>query len=775
MDLSQIVDSMLLFVSQWCGTTLPRVMVAMLGVGLCVLVVAALWDRRARALPAVSALVVGVLMVVVALDTRVLHFLVATAFLTRIRILLGLLSFVVLVVAFESIRRSKLQERYALLWLVTGALILLCAIWPGLLDFSRVLLGTQYVTSIVAVAFTFLVLVAFHFSIALSRYHDNQSKIAQRCAILEAQLRALRDELAKGGSPGVTSPGVTPTVTESEPLGPQALRVSAVPAAHEGSIAGLPSAKGTTWAAVAAIVLSLAAVLFTGLSSPDVMVGDEVTHYYMLTQQAEQLPVPCFYARIPNAWGEDEVRRYPHANLWHYLGGMVYRFFGGSFAAVQVYQSLYWLQFLVFAYLLARRRCDARGRSAFVYVVALATIPMCTLFAVTFYQDVPVAAQVLAAFYFLRGGRWFLAVTFMALAVSFKETAVILIPVFLLLGGVWQFHAGRWMGVLRRVGVSLVVLVSAMLIMAASLHRFAEASYYPFEQTATIFRQLANVLKPPVPPPPTLGAVASVPGTEPVGSRVRSVTPYEVEIIANHPGDLRIPVNYLVYGGISLWIVVAAGVFSLCRRRKGPDPVHPAGWLWTTGLWYLLVSAILIRSAPDARFFLPGIPFVLLPLCERFVSQQRPKIWISLVTAIGLLQTVAVMSKLHDLRSVSPALRETLEFLKNHEPSPRTVFMYPEGNYRLFPVPHEWYLSYQLRDFWKASNDTRITMLQEHDVGAIVVKKHLVAPVDRDITNLGVYPDYFVEQINADARFPKVFDNPAASVFQVPARSPEGK
>ena len=48
-----------------------------------------------------------------------------------------------------------------------------------------------------AVAFTFLVLVAFHFSIALSAIQSRESKMAQRVALLEARLNQLERDRAK--------------------------------------------------------------------------------------------------------------------------------------------------------------------------------------------------------------------------------------------------------------------------------------------------------------------------------------------------------------------------------------------------------------------------------------------------------------------------------------------------------------------------------------------------------------------------------------------------
>jgi hypothetical protein len=52
------------------------------------------------------------------------------------------------------------------------------------------------------------------------------------------------------------------------------------------------------------------------------------------------------------------------------------------------------------------------------------------------------------------------------------------------------------------------------------------------------------------------------------------VTAYEKEIIANHPGDLRIPQNYIIYGGVVLWIVIVLGMgWRLCEAafRKSTE------------------------------------------------------------------------------------------------------------------------------------------------------------------------------------------------------------
>jgi len=53
---------------------------------------------------------------------------------------------------------------------------------------------------VVAVVFTFLVLVSFHFSIALSALNDKAAATASRCAILEARIHELEKKFSSDPS-----------------------------------------------------------------------------------------------------------------------------------------------------------------------------------------------------------------------------------------------------------------------------------------------------------------------------------------------------------------------------------------------------------------------------------------------------------------------------------------------------------------------------------------------------------------------------------------------
>jgi hypothetical protein len=146
--------------------------------------------------------VIGVMWAVVGLTLLAFAFwaqsivtgIVQVPYMTRIRFVVGGISVLVLCITWESIRRTHLHERYALLWVATALVLLAAAIFPKLIGVFRALTGTQYTTAVIAVAFTFLILVAFHFSIALSASQTRQTRIAQRLAILENKLHRMERE-----------------------------------------------------------------------------------------------------------------------------------------------------------------------------------------------------------------------------------------------------------------------------------------------------------------------------------------------------------------------------------------------------------------------------------------------------------------------------------------------------------------------------------------------------------------------------------------------------
>lgn len=165
--------------------------------------------RRRMSLPIAGVMVLaGVALALTGAVPAVWHLLGRISAMGRVRWFMGLVSGLVLLVAIESIRRSHLRERYALLWVGTALLVLAGALFPELLMRASTALGMQYVSLVVAVVFTFLLLVAFHFSIALSEQEEDKARLAQRCALLEARIERLeRGAGAEHLTPNAEPPG----------------------------------------------------------------------------------------------------------------------------------------------------------------------------------------------------------------------------------------------------------------------------------------------------------------------------------------------------------------------------------------------------------------------------------------------------------------------------------------------------------------------------------------------------------------------------------------
>ena len=107
----------------------------------------------------------------------------------RISIAAAIAAVILLLVILELIRSRRLQERYALLWLLTGIVIFVLAVWQGLLGRLSDLVGIAYPPSALFVLAAFFVLVVLlHYSTVISELSDQNRILAQRLALLETRL-----------------------------------------------------------------------------------------------------------------------------------------------------------------------------------------------------------------------------------------------------------------------------------------------------------------------------------------------------------------------------------------------------------------------------------------------------------------------------------------------------------------------------------------------------------------------------------------------------------
>jgi hypothetical protein len=108
----------------------------------------------------------------------------------RVSVVASIAAVLLLVVILELIRSRRLQERYALLWLLTGGVILVLAAWRDALGLLADLVGIAYPPSALFVlSALFILVVLLHYSTVISRLSEQNTILAQRLALLENRLK----------------------------------------------------------------------------------------------------------------------------------------------------------------------------------------------------------------------------------------------------------------------------------------------------------------------------------------------------------------------------------------------------------------------------------------------------------------------------------------------------------------------------------------------------------------------------------------------------------
>lgn len=109
----------------------------------------------------------------------------------RIQIVAITASALLLLGVLELVRRRRLLERYALLWLLSAIVLLALASFRDALATVSDAVGIYSPpNALFLIAFGFVLVLLLHFSLAVSRLSDQTKILAQRLALLEERQRA---------------------------------------------------------------------------------------------------------------------------------------------------------------------------------------------------------------------------------------------------------------------------------------------------------------------------------------------------------------------------------------------------------------------------------------------------------------------------------------------------------------------------------------------------------------------------------------------------------
>jgi NADH:ubiquinone oxidoreductase subunit 6 (subunit J) len=114
----------------------------------------------------------------------------------RAHVSLAILVALAIVGIIVLVRRRHLKAKYSLLWLSLGAVMVVIAAVPGLLDWTAERLGIWYQpTLLILLGLALLLLIVVHFSYELTRSENRTRELAEQLALLRLRVTELQQSI----------------------------------------------------------------------------------------------------------------------------------------------------------------------------------------------------------------------------------------------------------------------------------------------------------------------------------------------------------------------------------------------------------------------------------------------------------------------------------------------------------------------------------------------------------------------------------------------------
>ena len=96
---------------------------------------------------------------------------------------------------FRLLRQNKLNLKYSLLWIISGIIMLILAVFPRLLDFFSGIVGIfSPVNALFAVLFFCGIIILISLTAIVSALNERIKRMTQTIALLENRLRQMEQE-----------------------------------------------------------------------------------------------------------------------------------------------------------------------------------------------------------------------------------------------------------------------------------------------------------------------------------------------------------------------------------------------------------------------------------------------------------------------------------------------------------------------------------------------------------------------------------------------------
>lgn len=98
------------------------------------------------------------------------------------------------------IKNKRIKEEYSLLWIFFAVLFIVFAFWREGLDYVAFIIGIAYPpAAIFMILIMAVILILIEFSIILSKLADKNKTLAQEIAIMQLEIKELKEELRQAG------------------------------------------------------------------------------------------------------------------------------------------------------------------------------------------------------------------------------------------------------------------------------------------------------------------------------------------------------------------------------------------------------------------------------------------------------------------------------------------------------------------------------------------------------------------------------------------------
>ncbi len=114
----------------------------------------------------------------------------------RIFLILGILGY--FIVIFKLLKNKSLNLKYSLLWIFSGVMMFIIAVFPVVMDGIASLLGiASVVNAVFVIALFFLIMIVMSLTSIVSKQNEKMIRLIQSVALLEKRIETLEEQVEK--------------------------------------------------------------------------------------------------------------------------------------------------------------------------------------------------------------------------------------------------------------------------------------------------------------------------------------------------------------------------------------------------------------------------------------------------------------------------------------------------------------------------------------------------------------------------------------------------